>query len=379
MANYIPERLMVGVYKHDSNYKFLTMKRGHGKGYLFASDFLHYTGYNAVDNPRDSIVAFERDATDKVRFYDNVPTEGFQIEGYKVFKHSSCVKIKDPRGFSTYVLIHNFCQLLANGINVNNSYLQGKFVHSITNDEMYNLIPVDSTSYNLAIKESDEKKKIKAIKSQPLNLEVGKVYIYCNKDGKKQRAIYMGKLPRIVGWSTVKWYQSKRYPEKTFEQSKHVWFLLNDELYSKMNRYILQRESRFASFNGYCEMTYLTRLNRIERIQNPIMSCPLKNALSIEAMYFDDYFAGLGNWEFRITNIVANGNIDKLAVNGLSPIQDYRVIKPNNRRLSLTGRPHTYGIDSFDYFPSKWSFDDLLKGCYMISEDWFRSNNLQYP
>lgn len=375
--NFIPDTIKVGRYKHNSNYLFLTMKRRNG-AWLFAGDFVHYTGYTPVDNPRDSIVAFERDATDKVRSYDNVPTRGFKIGLGKVFYNKSCIQIIDPRGWHFCIRTQDFFYLINNGVDITNGELSGEFVYSVIDDSMYNLVLVNSQDYQTAIKESEERERIKKIRSTKGKIELveGRVYDYLYDKKNTCRAIYMGKMSRAIGWKLANWYKYQKFEDEKFNQERHVWLLLLDKLYE--SRYLSNYSKAEGRFN-------LQGGNRIIMKYDPAEKCvvrqydiaswlPLKGEANIINMYFDDYFVGRHNhnFEFRIENIISSAGIDKLLIKSVSENQSYQLEKANTFRTRI----HSSFKDPAVAFPLMWTFEDLKKAILMISEDWFRAHSL---
>ena len=360
--NFIPEVLKVGLYKGNSSKTIVSMRREGGSN-LFSSQFYNATGYNPIDNPRDSIESFEREATGRVRIIENVPISGIKIANGLVFNKTQCINLIDPRNFTIPIPTWVFCRLLENGINCVDRILQGEFIYSVYYDEMYHIIPVNSEEYQKALWEKDVIKKRKESLKHKIKCVIGKVYILNIKStGRKVRAIYLGKLPSIVGYSSIKYYRHRVYTG--FDQPKHVFVTLVDS-------YIHTR--RFYTINRFrnCDEIIIQPNSEgyIRRVQEPDMKLPLKSPDEIELMYFDDYINEKHNYEFNIHNIVTIGSIDPAIVLEESSIQTYDIVQKNRYTKEMID----LFLNQVKFVP--WTLDELLTCVKAMSLDWYCYNS----
>ena len=368
--NFIPDKLMVGKFKRDSSKSFLTFHRPTGS-FLFSGDFLTYTGYSAVDKPRDSIIAFERDATDAVRKYDNVPTSGFKIGPGRNFRRERCVRISDPRGWNFWIKIDDFLHILNSGISLENGELKAQFVYSCINDEFYNIVNVNSEDYIQATKECEVKeKKRQLIESRKnMKLEEGVVYDY-KIAGADYRCIYVGKMKDVVSDGLCTHHQSKGIPEKIFHQEKHVWLILYDS-FTKGQYFSPELRFRTGMSNN---MYVWDDTNMRPKRYHPLnMQCPLENRKNIWLMTFDDY-VGIHSYEFSVANILATPTLDKVKIGDKSTNQSYKVIIPNIARAKLN--PLYRMKKDTDYFQVPWTLDDIKTAIIKLSSDFYGCSKL---
>ena len=360
--NFIPEVLKVGLYKENSSKTIVSMRREGGAN-LFSSQFYNATGYSPIDNPRDPIESLEREATGKVRIIDNSPISGIKVGNGLVFSKKHCINLIDPRNFTIPVQTWSFCRLLENGVSCINGILQGEFVYSVYCDEMYNILLVGSQEYEKAIKEIDIVKKRKESLKHKIECVVGKVYIlYIKSTGRKVRAIYLGKLPSIVGYNSIKYYRHRLYTG--FDQPKHVFVTLVDSYMHTRRFYTVNR------FRNCDEINIRPNSESyIRRVQEPDMRLPLKTPDEIELMYFDDYINEKHNYEFNIHNIVTIGSIDPAIVLEESSIQTYDIVQKNDHTKEMMD----LFLNQVKFVP--WTLDELLTCVKAMSLDWYCYNS----
>lgn len=361
--NHIPTKIKVGVMKNNSNSKFITLKR-RNNGYLFASDFFYYTGYTAVDKPRDPIVAFEREVTDKVRDYDNVPTKGFKLGKAVNFRGYRCVAIYDPRGWVVRIRTNEFLNILQKGTNLNNGILEAEFVYSIIDDCWYNLVIYNSDDYQKATKEDEDKKRRKELRKSKnnMNLVPGKVYDYLIH-GIPKRVIYLGQLKNVVAPSFVTYYQNKSQricSQQNFDLARHVWLKISDSLDTRDRSFDVRFQNSFILYDN---LTHSFRRNKPVNLNK----VP-RDIRSFKWMFLDDY-STIHNFEFSFMNIFATNSIDTLAIKGESMNQSY---VPEN----ATRNRKQYTASIVDKFPIKWTLQELQDAVIKLSNNWWNCYQL---
>lgn len=393
---FIPETIMCGTSKRDSDYKTITIKKSNGS-YLFPSWFESVTGYAAVDKPRDSALLFERDATGRVNYYDNEPTENLKICGTMVMYKELCVIIKDPRGWTTYIPYNHFMNLFIKyHVAVdNNATLVGKFRYATNSDMSFAIIP-DGTQIKGMKTWLDIKDERKKLRSKKVNLEVGKVYDYWDKTYKTyKRMLFLGIHGGIIGNRIMNQYTYKLLPKEVFEKKRYIWLDLHEDsfgVHTGLTTYC-NETGKFDPLTGKWYGRYSYDLHRkldnnefvsvkvkdVDRyntalkpvIQNSYSNINLRDVR--EFTYFDHFIDIPHNYEFSMYNLITLSGIDKAAIDKESSDQSYQPTRPSYRRNNMIIKKEDLPI-----FPIKWTLEDLIDASRKLSQHFFNRNQKRY-
>lgn len=382
---FIPNKILCGCSKYDTNNKVITLKKSIG-GYLMPSVFKTLTGYDAIDNPRDSIVAFERDATGKISYYDNVLVENLKVKGVSALNKNLCICIDDPRGWEVKIPYMEFITLITTyNVSISNATLVGKFIYAVHNGSEYMILPENHQIKGVVTQdELDEYRK--KIRTRKLNIVPGKVYDYYNKALKyHQRMLYLGHHPRIMGENLLTRYNYKKIPEKLYNDERHIWINLDKDQFGHDRVWtVANHHSHNYVPNTYEIIRSCENTNEYEVRSVPRYKPPQTNSISLtkgsvvvgqvrEFTYFDQYLEHAYNYEFTVDNIVTTGSIDKNLIDCESSDQSYSPSHPSvhRKKVMATG-------DNIPLYPRKWSAEELLEACKLISFRYYRTNAVYF-
>lgn len=393
---YIPKTIMCGTSKRDSDYKTITIKKSNGS-YLFGSWFESITGYAAVDKPRDSALLFERDATGRVTYYDNEPTENLKICGTMIMYKELCIIIKDPRGWTTYIPHSHFMDLFIKyHVAVdNNATLVGKFRYATNNDMSVAIIP-EGTQIKGMKTWIDIENDRKELRSKKINLVVGKVYNFWDKTYKiYKRMLFLGVHSGIIGNRIVNQYTYKCLSKEVFEKKRYVWLDLHTDSFGSYTG-LTNHYNETGTFDPLTSKWYgrysydlhrkldnnefvavkikdTDRYNRASKsaIQNSYSNINLGGVY--EYSYFDQFIGIPHNYEFSFYNLVTTSGIDKSVIDGESDDQSYTPTHPSYRRNNMIIKKEDLPI-----FPIKWTLEDLIDASRKMSQHFFNRNQKRY-
>lgn len=366
---YVPNTILCGLCKTNTSEKIITLKRAHG-GYLFPAMFKSVTGYDAIDNPRDSIVKFERDATNSVYYADNNPIENLKILDIGLFNNLDHIWIEDPRGWKMQIPSNDFLKLITEcNITISNHHLIGKYVYAIKNGVSFCVIPSDYILDVVTQNQIEEQRK--QLKSRKLTLIPGKVYdCYVNKYINRHRKLYLGKLSNIFGERAIERHFYKAITLKEFDRVNHVWLdLTNDRLDSR------QRHLPYWASRGIPENKQQFILHNISRKpdSNELFATPNKimPGIDIEGVefgtYLDHFSEKTHNFEFTPYCIDTSSVIDKCLIYGESENQSYEPTYSSLQRRNMVKNDK-------DMYPVKWTLDEIIEACKKFSIHLYNCN-----
>lgn len=368
---YVPNTILCGLCKNNTSEKIITLKRAYGS-YIFPSAFKSATGYDAVDNPRDSIVRFERDATNSIYYTDNVGIENLKILGTSLFNHDVCVDIEDPRGWKIHISTIDFVNLINDcNITISNHHLIGKYVYAVKDGVTFTVIPVNQVVDVLTENQIEEAKK--EIKSRKLTLIPGKVYDYYDaRTDSYHRRLYLGKLSNIFGERTIEKHFYKAITLKEFDRVNYVWLDLNNDRLDTIGR----RLPYWASTRGLPENKQQFNLHNITCKPNSNELIVTQNVMSsgvdIEGVrfgsYLDHFSEKIHNFEFTPYCIETTSTADKALIRGESKNQSY-----SPRYTSLQRRNMICKKDE-DIYPIKWTLYEIIDACKKFSIHFYNCN-----
>lgn len=367
---YVPNTILCGLCKTNTNEKIITLKRAYGS-YIFPAMFKSVTGYDAVDNPRDSIVKFERDATNSVYYTDNNPIENLKILDIGLFNNDHHIWIEDPRGWKVHIPSNDFLKLITEcNITISNHHLIGKYVYAIKDGISFAVIPANHIVDVVTQNQIEEQRK--QLKSRKLTLIPGKVYdCYVNKSISRHRKLYLGKLGNIFGERAIERHFYKCITLKEFDRVNHVWLDLNIDRLDTMRRHLPYWASLVIPENK--QQFVIHNISR-KSDSNELFATPNKimPGIDIEGVkfgtYLDHFSKKTHNFEFSPYCIETSSVIDKCLICGESENQSYEPTYSSLARRNMILK------NDKDMYPVKWTLDEIIEACKKFSIHLYNCN-----